>query len=74
MEIKVSTENGRVPVTFVHVDGNIDANTSDMFQAKADELIKDGARFSCALRQQRRLALVPHHLQQASLSESRLQP
>lgn len=44
MEIKVSTENGRVPVTVVHVDGNIDASTSDIFKAKADELIKGGAR------------------------------
>lgn len=44
MEIKVSTENGRVPVTVVHVDGNIDASTSDVFKAKADELIKGGAR------------------------------
>ena len=44
MEIKVSTENGRVPVTVVHVDGNIDASTSDVFKAKADELIKDGTR------------------------------
>jgi len=44
MEIKVSTENGRVPVTVVHVDGNIDSNTSDAFLAKADELIKGGAR------------------------------
>lgn len=44
MEIKVSTENGRVPVTVVHVDGNIDAETSDAFKAKTDELIKNGAR------------------------------
>lgn len=44
MEIKVSTENGRVPVTVVHVDGNIDAGTADIFKAKADELIKGGAR------------------------------
>ena len=44
MEIKVSTENGRVLVTVVHVDGNIDASTSDVFKAKADELIKGGAR------------------------------
>lgn len=45
MEIKVSTENGRVPVTVVHVDGNIDASTADIFQAKADDLIKGGTRY-----------------------------
>jgi anti-anti-sigma factor len=45
MEIKVSTENGRVPITVVHVDGNIDSNTSDAFKAKTDELIKNGARY-----------------------------
>lgn len=45
MEIKVSTENGRVPVTVVHVDGNIDASTSDIFKAKTEELVNNGARF-----------------------------
>ena len=44
MEIKVFTESGRVPVTVLHVDGNIDAGTSDEFQQKAEELIKGGAR------------------------------
>jgi len=45
MEIKVSTENGRVPVTVMHVDGNIDSATYEIFTTKADELIKAGARF-----------------------------
>ncbi len=44
MEIKVSTENGRVPVTVVHVDGNVDAGTSEAFLAKANEVINSGAR------------------------------
>lgn len=44
MEIKVSTENGRVPVTVIHVDGNIDSSTYQTFQAKAEELIDGGAR------------------------------
>ena len=44
MEIKVLTENGRVPVTVMHVDGNIDSATYEVFKAKADELIKGGAR------------------------------
>jgi len=45
MEIKVSAENARVPVTVMHVDGNIDASTYQIFQSKADELIKSGARY-----------------------------
>lgn len=44
MEIKVSTEKGRVPVTVMHVDGNIDAASFEAFQSKAEELIKSGAR------------------------------
>jgi anti-anti-sigma factor len=43
MEIKVSTENGRVPVTIIHIDGNLDSSSSNQFQKKADELIKSGA-------------------------------
>ena len=45
MDIQVSNVNGRVPVTVMHVDGNIDAQTYDKFQAKADELIDGGARY-----------------------------
>jgi anti-anti-sigma factor len=45
MEIKVSTQNGRVPITILHVDGNLDSVTCDLFQAKADEVIKGGARY-----------------------------
>jgi len=45
MEIKVSTENGRVPVTILHVDGNIDSATYQTFQAKVNELIKGGAQY-----------------------------
>src|SRR5512147_1253039 len=44
MEIKVSKEDGRVPVTVVHVDGNIDASTYQSFQSEVEELIRDGAR------------------------------
>ena len=44
MNIKVSVENGSVPVTVMHIDGNIDAATYEIFQAKADELIAGGAR------------------------------
>ena len=44
MDIKVSVENGSVPVTVMHVDGNIDASSYEKFQRKADELIAGGAR------------------------------
>jgi anti-anti-sigma factor len=45
MEIKVSTENGRVPVTVIHVDGNIDSATYEQFQSTARNLIDEGARY-----------------------------
>jgi anti-anti-sigma factor len=45
MEIKVSTESGRVPVTVLHVDGNIDSSTYEEFQSTAKKLINEGARY-----------------------------
>src|SRR5215211_7304247 len=45
MDIQVSTENARVPVTIMHVDGNIDAQTYEQFQATAQELISRGAQY-----------------------------
>ena len=45
MEIKVSTESGRVPVTVLHVDGNIDSSTHEQFQSTAKRLIEEGARY-----------------------------
>ena len=45
MEITVSTRNGRVPVTLMHIDGSIDTATSKLFQEKAEELIRGGARY-----------------------------
>ena len=45
MEVKSFTENGRVPVTVMHVDGNLDSSTHEAFMAKANELINGGARF-----------------------------
>ncbi len=44
MEIKVTTENGRVPVTVMHVDGNIDSASYEAFQSEAEKLIQGGAR------------------------------
>lgn len=45
MEIKVSTESGRVPVTILHVDGNIDSSSYEQFQSTAKKLIDEGARY-----------------------------
>jgi len=45
MEIKAFTENGRVPVTVMHVDGNLDSSTHEAFRAKANELINGGTRY-----------------------------
>jgi anti-anti-sigma factor len=45
VEIKVSLEQVRVPITVMHVHGNIDSATYEAFKTKADELIQDGARY-----------------------------
>jgi anti-anti-sigma factor len=45
MDIKASIVDGRVPVTIVHVDGDIDSSTSDAFAARVDELIAGGTRY-----------------------------
>jgi len=44
MEIKVSTEQGRVPVTELYVDGNIYSISYESFLSKANELISSGTR------------------------------
>lgn len=45
MNIKVTTEQSRVPVTVVHVNGDIDSATHQAFQSAAEQLITDGARY-----------------------------
>ena len=45
MDIKISTEKARIPVTVLHVDGDIDSFTYEAFLSKARELITDGARY-----------------------------
>ena len=45
MDIQVTTEEGRVPVTVMHVSGNIDTQSYEQFQAKAEELVDGGARY-----------------------------
>lgn len=44
MEIKISTENGRVPITVAHVDGDIDSSTYQAFESKMMELVAGGAQ------------------------------
>lgn len=45
MEIVISNETGRVPITIMHPRGDLDASSFMEFQAKADELIDTGAQF-----------------------------
>lgn len=44
MNITVTTKEGRVPVTVLHVSGDIDSATYLAFQSAAEELIEKGAR------------------------------
>lgn len=44
MQLKVSTENVRVPVTVIHTDGNIDSASYEAFLSGVEDCIKDGAR------------------------------
>ena len=43
--LKVTTENGRVPVTVITITGNIDTSSFEGFLSKAEELIQGGARY-----------------------------
>src|SRR5512134_1160473 len=45
MEITVSVENGRVPITILHVKGNIDGSSYQEFQVTAKKLIDGGTRY-----------------------------
>jgi anti-anti-sigma factor len=44
MEITVTQEQGRVPVTVLHVQGDVNANTADQFLEEAQQAYDDGAR------------------------------
>ena len=44
MDIKISTEQARVPVTILHVEGDIDSSTYEDLLSKAQKLINEGAR------------------------------
>jgi anti-anti-sigma factor len=45
MQLNVSTEKARVPVTVVHVDGNIDSASYESFLSGVEETINGGARY-----------------------------
>ncbi|HEX7976089.1 MAG TPA: STAS domain-containing protein [Anaerolineales bacterium] len=42
MTIRVSSEQGRVPVTVFHVSGDIDGNTYEQFQVQAAQTAESG--------------------------------
>ncbi len=44
MELKISNEKARVPVTVVHVDGNIDSASYESFLSGVEQSINNGAR------------------------------
>jgi anti-anti-sigma factor len=44
MEIMVSQEQGRVPVTVFHIKGDIDANTYEQLESRAERAITAGTK------------------------------
>lgn len=44
MELTVSQEQGRVPVTVMHLKGNLDSTSYLEFQTRAEQLIAQGTR------------------------------
>jgi anti-anti-sigma factor len=45
MEIMITKENGRVPVTIMQITGNLDSSNMMAFQDNADALIDSGAQY-----------------------------
>lgn len=45
MDIKTTTQNARVPVTVMNINGVVDSSNFHLFQASAEELITNGARY-----------------------------
>jgi anti-anti-sigma factor len=45
MNIKVSTEQARVPVTILQVEGDLDSFTYNDFLSQAQKLIQEGAQY-----------------------------
>jgi anti-anti-sigma factor len=45
LQIVVSQQQGRVPVTIFHLSGDIDANSCEILEKQAQEVIEAGARY-----------------------------
>jgi len=45
MDITISQEQGRVPVTVFRISGNVDSTTSGQFEQKVKQAIQDGTRY-----------------------------
>lgn len=45
LDIKSITQNTRVPVSIVHIAGDIDSSTYQLFQTHLDEQVAQGARY-----------------------------
>ncbi len=45
MQMTISNEKARVPVTVVHVDGNLDSASYEAFRSEVDGLISKGSRY-----------------------------
>ncbi len=45
MKLTVTTQEARVPVTVVRVEGNLDSASYEAFRAQIEDLIKKGARY-----------------------------
>ena len=45
MDIEVTQRQGKVPVTVIHVKGNVDASTYEAFQVAGEDAFNSGARY-----------------------------
>ena len=45
MDIRVSTEKGRMPVTVLHLSGDVDVTTYEQLQTAAEQAYAAGARY-----------------------------
>jgi anti-anti-sigma factor len=45
MDITVTRQNARIPITVIHLDGDLDSSTAGVFQQKAEELIQGGVQY-----------------------------
>ena len=45
LDITTTIQNARVPVTIIHISGEIDSSNYKLFQEQAEEAVADGARY-----------------------------